>query len=117
MIWLLFVLIIPQIGDTMDPDNQVPGGLFAALGIPKAQEHAVLAHFSAYDTLRNGLEMTSVTKHFERLSFALLGIKSTYQPISFLYLARHARLWIGSIDSDRCRGRNRRWQPLLVTPF
>lgn len=91
VIWLLFVLIIPQIGDTMDPDNQVPGGLFATLGIPKAQEHAVLAHFSAYDTLRNGLEMTSVTKHFERLSFALLGIKSTYtgQSLSFIWHDMH----------------------------
>jgi hypothetical protein len=29
VIWLSVVLIIPQIGDTMDPDNQVPGGLFA----------------------------------------------------------------------------------------
>ena len=28
VIWLIFVLIIPQIGDTMDPDNQIPGGFF-----------------------------------------------------------------------------------------
>lgn len=28
VLWLVVVLIVPQIGDTMDPDNQVPGGLF-----------------------------------------------------------------------------------------
>ena len=85
--WLAFVLILPQIGDTMDPDNQLPGGLFATLGIPKDQETAVLAHFSSYDAIRNGLEVTSITKHFERLTFALLGIKNTYtgQSLSFVW--------------------------------
>ncbi len=38
VIWLSVVLIIPQIGDTMDPDNQVPGGLFAALQVQKPDE-------------------------------------------------------------------------------
>lgn len=87
VIWLVFVLILPQIGDTMDPDNQVPGGLFATLGIPKPDEQAVLAHFSSYDAIRNGLEVTSITKHFERLTFALLGIKNTYtgQSLSFVW--------------------------------
>ena len=32
-IWLVVVLILPQIGDTLDADNQLPGGLFAALGL------------------------------------------------------------------------------------
>jgi ABC-2 type transport system permease protein len=78
VIWLAFVLVIPQIGDTMDPDNQVPGGLFAALQIQKTDELAVLAQFAGFDGIRNGLEVSSITKHFERLSFALLGIKDAY---------------------------------------
>ncbi|MCU1636491.1 MAG: hypothetical protein JWQ68_1730 [Cryobacterium sp.] len=83
VIWLAFVLVIPQVGDTMDPDNQVPGGLFAALQIQKSDELAVLAQFAGFDGIRNGLEVSSLTKHFERLSFALLGIKDKYnqQPI------------------------------------
>ncbi|MCU1545240.1 MAG: hypothetical protein JWP30_340 [Homoserinimonas sp.] len=89
VIWLGFVLVIPQIGDTMDPDNQVPGGLFAALNIQKPDEMAVLAHFSKFDSIRNVLEVSSVTKHFERLSFALLGIKDQYnqQPIPVVLTA------------------------------
>lgn len=78
VIWLAFVLIVPQIGDTMDPDNQVPGGLFAALQIQKPDELKVLANFAAFDSIRNGLEVSSITKHFERLSFAFLGIKDKY---------------------------------------
>ena len=88
-IWLVFVLVIPQIGDTMDPDNQVPGGLFATLGISKADENTVLAHFSSYDFVRNGLEVSSVTKHFERLSFAFLGIKTTFAGQSFAFVWEH----------------------------
>lgn len=78
VIWLAFVLIVPQIGDTMDPDNQVPGGLFAALQILKADELKVMANFASFDGIRNGLEVSSITKHFERLSFAFLGIKDQY---------------------------------------
>lgn len=77
-LWLVVVLVIPQIGDTMDPDNQVPGGLFAALHIQKADEAAVLAHFSTYETARNALEVTSNEKLFERIAFAFLGIKAKY---------------------------------------
>lgn len=89
VIWLAFVLIIPQIGDTMDPDNQVPGGLFASLHIQKSDELAVLAQFSAFDGIRNGVEVSSVTKHFERLTFAFLGIKDMYnqQPLSLVWAA------------------------------
>ena len=76
--WLIVVLVIPQIGDTMDPDNQVPGGLFASLGIIKANETTILAHFHTFDVLRNGLEVTSITKLFERVAFAFLGIKDKY---------------------------------------
>jgi ABC-type transport system involved in multi-copper enzyme maturation permease subunit len=78
VIWLSLVLIVPQIGDTMDPDNQVPGGLFAALNVNKADEHRVLAHFSGYERVRNLLEETSLSKHFERFTFAMTGIKDGY---------------------------------------
>lgn len=87
VVWLAFVLIIPQIGDTMDPDNQVPGGLFATLQIQKPDEMKVLANFAAFDGIRNGLEVSSITKHFERLSFAFLGIKDKYnqQPLGIIW--------------------------------
>ncbi len=87
VIWLAFVLVIPQIGDTMDPDNQVPGGLFATLQIQKPDELAVLANFAGFDGIRNGLEVSSITKHFERLSFAFLGIKDKYnqQPLALVW--------------------------------
>ncbi len=83
VLWLTVVLIIPQIGDTMDPDNQVPGGLFKSLGIAKPDELAVLAQFSGFDTARNGLEVSSITKHYERFTFAFLGIKNQFnqQPL------------------------------------
>ncbi len=81
VLWLVVVLVVPQIGDTMDPDNQVPGGLFKSLQIATADEHAVMAHFAAYDAVRNGLELSSVTKHVERLTFALLGIKDMYNQL------------------------------------
>lgn len=81
VVWLAFVLIIPQIGDTMDPDNQVPGGLFTVLQIQKPDELKVLANFAAFDGIRNGLEVSSITKHFERLSFAFLGIKDKYNQL------------------------------------
>ena len=49
-LWLVVVLILPQIGDTLDADNQVPGGLFSALTLDKPQEDLVLTHFSTYET-------------------------------------------------------------------
>lgn len=87
VIWLSVVLIIPQIGDTMDPDNQVPGGLFQTLQVDKPHEEAVLKHFSFYETARNVLEETSISKHFERASFAFLGVKKIYdrQPVALVW--------------------------------
>ena len=87
VLWLTVVLIIPQIGDTMDPDNQVPGGLFKSLAIAKPDEQAVLANFTGFDTARNGLEVSSVTKHYERFTFAVLGIKDQYnqQPLAAVW--------------------------------
>ena len=77
-IWLTLVLVAPQIGDTMDPDNQIAGGVFRKLGIAKPQEREILATFATYETVRNSIEETSPAKHFERLTFALTGIKDTY---------------------------------------
>jgi len=88
-IWLLFVLIVPQIGDTMDPDNAIPGGFFKSMNIAKPQEKQILAKFHNYETIRNAIEESSVTKHYERLSFALLGIKQEYngQRVDFIFKA------------------------------
>lgn len=82
-LWLCFVLVAPQIGDTLDPDNQVAGGVFKQLQVPKAQQSEILQSFASYEAIRNGIEIASPTKHFERLSFAVLGIKDTYagQPL------------------------------------
>ncbi len=87
VVWLVIVLIMPQIGDTMDPDNQVPGGLFASLQIKKADELTVMSHFAWFDAVRNGIEVSSIEKHFERLSFAFLGIKDQYnqQPLAYIW--------------------------------
>ena len=76
--WIGFVLILPQIGDTMDVDNQVPGGFFASLNLPKSAEKSILTHFTGYETFRNTTEVSSPTKHYERASFAVLGIKDIY---------------------------------------
>lgn len=97
VIWLSVVLIVPQIGDTMDPDNQVPGGLFAALQVQKPDEKKVLAHFTTYERLRNGLEETSLTKHYERLTFAITGIKDKYNGTSLGSIAIAKRSDIESI--------------------
>ena len=82
-IWLGLVLIAPQIGDTLDPDNQVAGGVFRTLGIAKPNEKAILASFKTYEIIRDGIEQASPAKHFERGSFALTGIKEIYngQPV------------------------------------
>jgi len=97
ILWLCFVLIIPQIGDTMDPDNQVPGGLFKSLQVDKPQEKTVLAHFTGYEAARNLLEETSISKHFERAGFAVTGVKDTYnqKPLAFIWRDRWSdALWL-----------------------
>lgn len=78
IVWLVFAFIFPQIGDTMDLDNQIPGGFFASLGLDRAGEQAALAKFKWYETVRDGVEELSPTKHYERISFALLGIKKEF---------------------------------------
>lgn len=86
VIWMLLVLILPQIGDTMDTDNQVPGGFFNALHINQVDSHIILKQFSLYENLRNGTEEISITKHYERFTFALLGIKDVYNGKSLIYI-------------------------------
>jgi len=88
IIWLLFAFILPQIGDTMDLDNQLPGGFFASLGMDKAQQEAALQQFKWYETVRDGLEQLSPTKHYERISFALLGIKTQFSDNSWLEILK-----------------------------
>lgn len=101
VIWILFVLIIPQIGDTMDPDNQVPGGLFNSLHIIKADQLVILEKFSRYEKTRDSLEQTSLTKHYERLAFALLGIKDTYngKSLDFVFHDKIGDVWWISLAS------------------
>lgn len=81
-VWLIVVLILPQIGDTLDADNQVPGGLFAALGLGHAGEVTILQHLSVYETIRNGIESASFEKHFERFAFAMIDIVPRYRSLS-----------------------------------
>ena len=85
-LWLVFVLIIPQIGDTMDPDNQVPGGFFAGMHTTQDQQSAIIAQFQNYENFRNALEVSSIEKHYERLVFATLGIKGMYNDKSLGYI-------------------------------
>lgn len=77
-VWLLFVLIFPQIGDTMDPDNQVPGGFFKSMALNHDQGLKVMDNFKNYEMIRTGVEQISVTKHYERSLFALFGIKHSF---------------------------------------
>jgi ABC-2 type transport system permease protein len=82
VVWLVFVLVLPQIGDTMDPDNQVPGGFFKSMGFDKPQEKAVMAKFNNYEKIRDFIEQLSITKHYERAGFALFGIKPIYNEMT-----------------------------------
>ncbi len=94
-IWLVLVLIAPQIGDTMDPDNQVAGGVFRTLGVAKPEQIEILKSFKTYETVRDDIEQASPAKHFERFSFAILGIKDIYNglPISDVVKERMVDVW------------------------
>jgi ABC-2 type transport system permease protein len=96
-VWLAVVLILPQIGDTLDPDNQVPGGLFAALSLNKAQEKQVLSHFATYETVRNRIEEASFSKHYERFALAMTDAKEKYRGFTLphlLYITRTDIAWL-----------------------
>jgi ABC-type transport system involved in multi-copper enzyme maturation permease subunit len=90
-IWLVIVLILPQIGDTLDADNQVPGGLFQALGLNRADETTILTHFDIYETIRTRIEYISFAQHFQRFVFAMADVKERYRPFNLGYL--FARVW------------------------
>jgi ABC-2 type transport system permease protein len=79
IIWLILAFVFPQIGDTMDMDNQLPGGFFAQMGMTRQQETEVLQQFKFYETLRDSIEELSPTKHYERVSFALLNVKPGFE--------------------------------------
>lgn len=79
IVWLVLSFVFPQIGDTMDMDNQIPGGFFSSMGMTRDQEHQVLQKFKFYETLRDGIEEMSPTKHYERISFALLNVKPGFE--------------------------------------
>jgi len=81
ILWLVFALILPQIGDTMDPDNQVPGGFFKSMDLNKTQEYAVMDNFKNYEKIRGGIEQLSITKHYEREMFAIFGVKSKFNDL------------------------------------
>ncbi len=77
-IWLTLVLIAPQIGDTLDPGQS--GSRRRVQAIEHRQTRSDRNHesFTTFETVRDGIEQASVTKHFERFTFAVLGIKATY---------------------------------------
>lgn len=78
-IWLILSFILPQVGDTMDMDNQISGGFFASMGMSRDQEKQLLTQFGFYEWLRNGFEELSPLKHFERAGFALLNVKPGFE--------------------------------------
>ncbi|MEZ5282514.1 MAG: ABC transporter permease subunit [Acidimicrobiales bacterium] len=87
-VWLVVVLVLPQIGDTLDADNQVPGGLFSALGLGHDGEVSILAHFTGYERTRTFIENLSLSKHFERFAFAMTDVKDRYRPYGLGQLLR-----------------------------
>lgn len=91
-IWLVIVLVLPQIGDTLDADNQVPGGLFSALTLDHSGEVKILTHFHAYEQVRTGIEASSLAKHYERFAFGMIDVKDRYRGLSISQLLD--RKWI-----------------------
>lgn len=81
-IWVVVVLVLPQVGDTLDADNQLPGGLFAALGLGHDGEVEILTHFKTYETIRTGIESLSFAKAFERFAFAMTDVKERFRSLS-----------------------------------
>lgn len=79
IVWLVLSFVLPQIGDTMDMDNQIPGGFFSSMGMSRDQETQVLQQFKFYETLRDGIEEMSPAKHYERISYALLNVKPGFE--------------------------------------
>jgi ABC-2 type transport system permease protein len=89
VLWIVLAFVFPQIGDTMDMDNQMPGGFFAQMGMSRDQEKKIVGKFKFYETLRDSIEEMSPTKHYERVGFALLNITPGFEnntPYEVLYL-------------------------------
>lgn len=87
IIWIILSFVFPQIGDTMDMDNQLPGGFFAQMGISADQEAKVLANFKFYETLRDGIEELSPLTHLIRSGYSLLNVYTgfdTYTPLGIM---------------------------------
>ncbi len=82
IIWLILSFVLPQIGDTMDMDNQLPGGFFAQMGISKDEQTKILLDFKFYETARDSIEEMSPLKHYERMSFALLNVKPGFETLA-----------------------------------
>ena len=90
-VWLVLVMVTPQIGDTLDMDNQVPGGLFKALNLSRADETTLLTHFDAYETIRTRIEWVSVAQHYQRFAFGMADVKERYRHHNLGWL--FARVW------------------------
>jgi ABC-type transport system involved in multi-copper enzyme maturation permease subunit len=90
-IWLVLVLVTPQIGDTLDMDNQVPGGLFKALNLSRSDETTLLTHFHVYETTRTRIEWVSFAQHYQRFAFAMADVKERYRHHSIAWL--FDRVW------------------------
>lgn len=101
VVWIVVVLVLPQIGDTMDVDNQVAGGLFTSLGLDKAAATDVMSQFGTYEWIRNATEVLSPTKHFERASFAILGIKDEFngQPLGPIIIAKWPNILVTALTA------------------
>lgn len=94
---VLFVLVTPQIGDTLDADNQIPGGLFKALGMNRADETTILHHFSIYETIRTRIEWISFSQHYQRFVFAMTDVKERYRTLALgdlLHVVRTDLAWV-----------------------
>lgn len=112
-VWLVVVLVLPQIGDTLDADNQLPGGLFQALTLDRDGETSVMAHFTGYEKTRTLIEDTSLAKHFERFSFAMTDVKDRYRPFTLVQLLRETRtdiIWLLSAAAAMFLGLRRTYK-------
>jgi len=98
-VWLLVVVVLPQIGDTLDADNQIPGGLFGALGLGHDGEVAILAQHPVYEHIRTAIEELSIAKHFERFTFAMMDVKVRDRGLSLAALLlqkSHDVMWLSA---------------------
>lgn len=117
-IWLVVVLILPQIGDTLDADNQVPGGLFGALGLDRDGETTILANFAGYERTRTWIEDASLTKHFERFAFALTDVKERYRIHGLGWLINETRAdlaWMAAYAIALLAGLRRTFRRASIT--